>query len=175
MACMAPVPAKYVVSCWADKPCDRCLSLTVGCMLRAVNAGEAEPGPPDGSIRPGMEERDMNSTAIVEQVVRKGWAGADGSVLDELVSSGRVAGIFRLFHEAFTDVELTGFGPIFSNADGTMVAFFGEMHLRQVADFLHVSAVGRQAGVGFTGIFRVESGQVAQMWVEMDFAALYAR
>ena len=117
----------------------------------------------------------MSSAAVVEQVVRKGWAGADGSVLDELVSSGRVAGIFRLFHEAFTDVELTGFGPIFSNADGTMVAFFGEMHLRQVADFLHVSAVGRQAGVGFTGIFRVESGQVAQMWVEMDFAALYAR
>jgi hypothetical protein len=122
-----------------------------------------------------MEERDMNSTAIVEQVVRKGWVGADGSTLDELVSSGRVTEILRLFHEAFTDVELTEFGPIFSNADGTMVAFYGEMHLRQVADFLHVSAVGRQADVGFTGIFRVESGQVAQMWVEMDFAALYAR
>jgi len=117
----------------------------------------------------------MDSTAIVEQVVRKGWVGADGSALDELVSSGRVTEILRLFHEAFTDVELTEFGPIFSNADGTMVAFFGEMHLRQVADFLHVSAVGRQADVGFTGIFRVESGQVAQMWVEMDFAALYAR
>ena len=117
----------------------------------------------------------MNSTAIVEQVVRKGWVGADGSTLDELVSSGRVTEILRLFHEAFTDVELTEFGPIFSNADGTMVAFFGAMHLSQVADFLHVSAVGRQAGVGFTGIFRVESGQVAQMWVEMDFAALYAR
>jgi hypothetical protein len=122
-----------------------------------------------------MEERDMNNTAIVEQVVRKGWAGADGSTLDELVSSDRVTEIIHLFHKAFTDVELTEFGPIFSNADGTMVAFFGEMHLRQVADFLHVSAVGRQADVGFTGIFRVESGQVAQMWVEMDFAALYAR
>jgi hypothetical protein len=144
-------------------------------MLRAVNAGEAEHGPPDGSIRPGMEERDMNSTAIVERVVRKGWVGADGSTLDELVSSGRVTEILRLFHEAFADVELTEFGPVFSNTDGTMVAFFGEMHLRQVADFLHVSAVGRQADVGFTGIFRVESGQVAQMWVEMDFAALYAR
>jgi hypothetical protein len=35
----------------------------------------------------------MNSTAIVEQVVRKGWAGADGSTLDELVSSGRVASV----------------------------------------------------------------------------------
>ena len=89
MACMAPVPAKYVVSCWADKPCDRCLSLTVGSKLRVVNAGEAEPGPPDGSIGPGMEERDMDSTAIVEQVVRKGWVGADRSTLDELVSSGR--------------------------------------------------------------------------------------
>jgi hypothetical protein len=117
----------------------------------------------------------MNSTAIVEQVIRKGWVGADGSALDELVSSGRVTEILRLFHQAFTDVELSEFGPIFSNADGTMVAFFGEMRLRQVADFLHVSAVGQQADVGFAGIFRVESGQVAQMWVEMDFAALYAR
>ena len=116
----------------------------------------------------------MDSTAIVEQVVRKGLAGADGSVLNELVSSARVTEIFHLFHKAFTDVELTQFGPIFGNADGTMVAFFGEMHLRQVADFLHVSAVGRQAVVGFTGIFRVEASQVAQMWVEMDFAALYA-
>ena len=116
----------------------------------------------------------MDSTAIVEQVVRKGLAGADGSVLNELVSSARVTEIFHLFHKAFTDVELTQFGPIFGNADGTMVAFFGEMHLRQVADFLHVSAVGRQADVGFTGIFRVEASQVTQMWVEMDFAALYA-
>jgi hypothetical protein len=117
----------------------------------------------------------MDSTAIVEQVVRNAWAGADGSVLDELVSSGRVREILRLFHTAFTDVELTEFGPVFSNADGTMVAFYGEMRLRQVADFLHVSAVGRQADVGFTGIFRVDADQVAQMWVEMDFAALYAR
>src|SRR6202451_700023 len=83
----------------ADKPCDRCLSLTVGCMLRAVNAGEAEPGPPDGSIRTGMEESDMDSTAIVEQVIRKGWAGAGGSTLDELVSSDRVTEIIRLFHK----------------------------------------------------------------------------
>jgi hypothetical protein len=48
------------------------------------------------------------------------------------------------------------------------------MHLRQVAGFLHVTAVGREADVGFTGIFRVEAGRVAQMWTEMDFAALYA-
>jgi hypothetical protein len=64
----------------------------------------------------------MNSTAIVEQVVRKGWVGADGSALDELVSSGRVTEILRLFHEAFTDVELTEFGPIFSNADTVISA-----------------------------------------------------
>ena len=115
----------------------------------------------------------MDSTAIVEQVVRKGWAGADASTLEELVSPGRVTELLSLFHRAFTDVGLNEFGPIFSNADGTMVAFFGEMHLRQVADFLHVSAVGRQADVGFTGIFRVDSGKVAQMWAEMDFAALY--
>ena len=49
----------------------------------------------------------MNSTAIVEQVVRKGWVGADGSTLDELVSPGRVTEILELFHRAFTDVELT--------------------------------------------------------------------
>jgi hypothetical protein len=102
----------------------------------------------------------MDSTAIVEQVVRKGWAGADASTLEELVSPGRVTELLSLFHRAFTDVGLNEFGPIFSNADGTMVAFFGEMHLRQVADFLHVSAVGRQADVGFTGIFRVDAGKV---------------
>jgi hypothetical protein len=142
-----------------------------GCLLDS--AGEAELVPPDGRIRPGHGGRDMDSTAIVEQVVRKGWAGADASTLEELVSPGRVTELLSLFHRAFTDVGLNEFGPIFSNADGTMVAFFGEMHLRQVADFLHVSAVGRQADVGFTGIFRVDAGKVAQMWAEMDFAALY--
>jgi hypothetical protein len=47
------------------------------------------------------------------------------------------------------------------------------MHIRQVAGFLHVSAVGREADTGFTGIFRVKAGKVAQMRVEVDFAALY--
>jgi hypothetical protein len=121
-----------------------------------------------------MKEESMDSTAIVEQVVRKAWAGGDTSALAELVSPGRVTEILELFHRAFTDVELNEFGPVFSNAEGTMVAFFGEMHLRQVAGFLHVTAVGREADVGFTGIFRVEAGRVAQMWTEMDFAALYA-
>jgi hypothetical protein len=49
----------------------------------------------------------MNSTAIVEQVVRNGWVGADRSTLDELVSSGRVTEMLCLFHDAFTD----GGGP----------------------------------------------------------------
>jgi hypothetical protein len=121
-----------------------------------------------------VKEESMDSAAIVEQVVRKAWAGGDTSALAELVSSGRVTETLELFHRAFTDVELNEFGPVFSNAEGTMVAFYGVMHVRQVAAFLHVTAVGREADVGFTGIFRVEAGRVAQMWVEMDFAALYA-
>jgi hypothetical protein len=116
----------------------------------------------------------MDSTAMVERVIREVWAGADQAVLAELVAPGRVTDLLSLFHKAFTEVELTELEPVFGNADGTMVAFFGEMRLRQVADFLHVSAVGRRANVGFAGIFGVESGKVTRMWAEMDFAALYA-
>jgi hypothetical protein len=35
---------KYAALRWVDRSCDRCLSLTVGCMLRGVNAGEIRPG-----------------------------------------------------------------------------------------------------------------------------------
>lgn len=116
----------------------------------------------------------MDSTDVVERFIREAWIGADTTAMGETVSSERVKETFELFNVAFTDVKLNELGPLFSDANDSMVAFFGEMHLRQVADFLHVSAVGRQAEVGFTGIFRVEADKIAQMWVECDFAALYA-
>jgi hypothetical protein len=37
-----------------------------------------------------------------------------------------------------------------------------------------VSAVGAESDTGFTGILRVEADKITQMWVEVDFAALYA-
>jgi predicted ester cyclase len=117
----------------------------------------------------------MESTTIVERFIREAWAGADADAMTETVSSEKVKEVFVLFNSAFTDVRLNDLGPIFSDADGGMVAFYGEMHIRQVADFLHVSAVGREADTGFTGIFRVEADKIAQMWVEVDFAALYAQ
>jgi hypothetical protein len=117
----------------------------------------------------------MDSTAIVERFIREAWVGADPTAMTETVSSAGVREIFELFNSAFTDVELNELGPVFSDAGGTMVAFYGEMHARQVAGFLHVTAVGRQADLGFTGIFRIEAEQIAQMWVEVDFAALYAK
>jgi hypothetical protein len=117
----------------------------------------------------------MDSTAVVERFIREAWVGADAEALAETVSSDNVKEIFVLFNSVFTDVELNELGPVFSNADGSMVAFYGEMHLRQIADFLHVSAIGGQADVGFTGILGVEAERITQMWVEMDFASLYAR
>jgi hypothetical protein len=117
----------------------------------------------------------MDSTAVVERFIREAWVGADAEALTETVSSENVKEVFVLFNSAFADVELNELGPVFSNADGSMVAFYGEMHLRQTADFLHVSAIGGQADVGFTGILGVEAERINRMWVEMDFASLYAR
>jgi hypothetical protein len=119
-------------------------------------------------------EQAMDSTTVVERFIRKAWADADTDAMTETVSSESVKEVFVLFNSAFTDVRLNELGPIFRDATGEMVAFYGEMHIRQVADFLHVSAVGREADAGFTGIFRVEADQISEMWVEVDFAALYA-
>jgi hypothetical protein len=116
----------------------------------------------------------LDSTAVVERFIREAWVGADATAMAETVSSAHVRELFELFNSVFTEVKLNELGPVFSDANGSMVAFYGEMHLRQIADFLHVSAIGREADVGFTGIFRIEAEQIAQMWVEMDFAALYA-
>jgi hypothetical protein len=117
----------------------------------------------------------MGSTTIVERFIREAWVAADTDVMAETVSAEGVKDVFVLFNSAFTDVRLNELGPIFSDAGGGMVAFYGEMHIRQVADFLHVSAVGREADTGFTGIFRVEADKITQMWVEVDFAALYTQ
>ena len=114
----------------------------------------------------------MDSVAIVEAFIREGLVGRNRSAVDQTVASPSVVGVTDLLQTAFADLALITLGPIFANADGSMVACFGQMHLRQVARFLHVDAVGREADVEFNGIYEITDGKISRMWVQLDFSAL---
>jgi hypothetical protein len=116
----------------------------------------------------------MDNVAIIEALTRHGWIGGDTSILDTTVGTGEIRKLIDQFRASFTDLSLIDFGPIFASQDGQYVACHGTAHVRQIADFLHIKTAGHSADIGFTTIYRLDRGQVAQLWSEMDFAQLYA-
>ena len=115
----------------------------------------------------------MDNLTTVERLIRDGWVGGNTALIHATVPDGRIRATIEHFRSCFTDLSLIHLDPLIDSADGRHVSCHGSLHLRQVADFLHVKAVGRAADTDFTAIYRLEDGQVVRMWIDMDLAQLY--
>jgi len=99
-------------------------------------------------------------------------------VLAELVNSDEIPDLTLQFNNAFTDRAVNTLGPIFASAEGGHVACYANIHLRQVAPFLHVNAVGSQANIDIdidiVAIYQVDDDKITHVWIERDMAGLIA-
>jgi predicted ester cyclase len=111
---------------------------------------------------------------VVERYVREALIGGDQQVVAELVDSDEIPDLTAQFNAAFTDRAVNMLGPIFASADGGHVACYANVHLRQVAPFLHVNAVGSEADIDIVAIYQVDDGKITHVWVEWDMAGLIA-
>ncbi|GLZ77884.1 hypothetical protein Afil01_26910 [Actinorhabdospora filicis] len=116
----------------------------------------------------------MDIVGVVERYVREALIGGDRRVLADLVDSDEIPDLTNAFTGAFTDRSINTFGPIFPSADGQYVACYLNVHLRQVAPFLHVNAIGSAADIDIVAIYQVDDGKVTHVWVEWDMAGLIA-
>jgi hypothetical protein len=120
------------------------------------------------------EAAGVDGVGVVERYLREGIVAGNDDAVAETVSSQQIKDITAYFRACFTDLALTELGPIFASAGGEHVSCHGQIHMRQVQDFLHVKAVGRAADVDFTGIYQLADGKINRFWVDFDFAQLYA-
>ena len=116
----------------------------------------------------------MDIVAVVERYVREALIGGDQQVLAELVNSDEIPALTLQFNNAFTDRAVNTLGPIFASAEGGHVACYANIHLRQMAPFLHVNAVGSQADIDIVAIYQVDDDKITHVWIEWDMAGLIA-
>jgi hypothetical protein len=114
----------------------------------------------------------MDPVELVQRYIREATIGRDEAVAADSATDN-VNAMLTLFHDCFTDLRLNTLGPLFASADGAHVACSGEIHLRQIREYLHVNAVGHTADCGFVAIYHIADGKITNFWGEFDFAQLY--